>query len=311
MGEIKQTNFRIDQATADAFRKFCEENGLNQAQGFDHIMQVVEMDRAKAAAPERLTEIEEFERYVKNIMATYLNSVELCQNSEVRIREQFSSSLDRKDKTIDDLRAKAEQLQAEKDAAESVAAEAVKAKEQAEKDAAIAEKIRIAAEKTAEDKSTIAATLASRLEETEPKAAGYDKLVVELAEAHGAVRNAEEAAKDAAREAERKKDQAVKEVSDALRAKITDLQDALRDAKSEADAARRDAETAKTAAIAELAEAHRVEMTEIRTRLDARTDDLMKARQQAAEAQLALQQEKERIADLERRLKDALAKAKS
>ena len=47
MGEIKQTNFRVDQDTADAFRNFCEEHGMSQAQGFDHVMQVVEMDLAK------------------------------------------------------------------------------------------------------------------------------------------------------------------------------------------------------------------------------------------------------------------------
>ena len=69
MGEVKQTNFRIDQTTADAFRKFCEQNGMSQAQGFDHIMQIVEMDRAKAVAPGRATEIEGFEKSIKDIMA--------------------------------------------------------------------------------------------------------------------------------------------------------------------------------------------------------------------------------------------------
>lgn len=53
MGEVKQTNFRIDQDSAAAFRKFCEDNGMNQAQGFDHVMQVVELDRAKTAARPR------------------------------------------------------------------------------------------------------------------------------------------------------------------------------------------------------------------------------------------------------------------
>lgn len=77
MGEIKQTNFRIDQDTATAFRKFCEDNGMNQAQGFDHVMQVVELDRAKTAAPGRATEIESFEKSVKDIMAAYLNSLEI------------------------------------------------------------------------------------------------------------------------------------------------------------------------------------------------------------------------------------------
>lgn len=42
MGEIKQTNFRIDQEAADAFRKFCEENGMNQAQGFDSFCSAVD-----------------------------------------------------------------------------------------------------------------------------------------------------------------------------------------------------------------------------------------------------------------------------
>ena len=170
MGEVKQTNFRIDQETADAFRKFCEDNGMNQAQGFDHIMQVVEMDHAKTAAPTRITEIEGFEKSVKDIMAAYLYSIEINQNAEGRIREQFASDLGRKDKTIDELRAKADQLQAEKDEAEAASAEAVKAKEQAEKDAAAAEKVRIAAEKTAEDKQTIADTLAAKLAEAEKKA---------------------------------------------------------------------------------------------------------------------------------------------
>ena len=47
--EIRQVNFRIDQASADAFRSFCTANGMNQAQGFDHLIQVLELNNAKAA----------------------------------------------------------------------------------------------------------------------------------------------------------------------------------------------------------------------------------------------------------------------
>lgn len=318
MGEVKQTNFRIDQETADAFRKFCEDNGMNQAQGFDHIMQVVEMDRAKAAAPGRITEIEGFEKSVKDIMAAYLYSIKINQNAEGRIREQFASDLDRKDKTIDELRQKAEQLQTEKNVAEATAAEAVKAKDQAEKDAAAAEKVRVAAEKTAEDKQTIADTLAAKLAEAEKKAEGYDDLKAALSSSDDArkaaeqqikdiQRDAAEAAKDAAREAERDREKAVREASDILQAQISSLRDELRTSKSETDTARRDAETAKTAAIAELSEAHRTEVANIRAKLDARTDDLMQARQQVGETQILLQKEQAKTADLERQLKSALA----
>lgn len=119
MGDVKQTNFRIDQDSAAVFRKFCEDNGMSQAQGFDHIMQVVELDRAKTAAPGRAVEIEGFEKSVKDIMAAYLNSLEINTAAEARIREQFAADLDRKDKTIDELREKIEQLQVARDDAET------------------------------------------------------------------------------------------------------------------------------------------------------------------------------------------------
>ena len=318
MGEIKQTNFRIDDETADIFRKFCAENGMNQAEGFGHLIKILELDKAKAAAPGRATEIEEFERHIKAVTEAFLRSVEINAAAESRIKEQFAADLSRKDKTIADLRIKAEQLQAEKDTAEAAAAEAVKAKDQAEKDAATAEKVRIAAEKTAEDKQTIADTLAAKLAEAEKKAEGFDDLKAALSSSEEARKTAEqrikdiqrdaaEAAKDAAREAERAKDQAVKEISDALQAQISALQDELRSSKSETDAARRDAETAKTTAIAELSQVHRTEDAEIRAKLDARTEDLMQARQQTGDTQILLQKEQSRTADLERQLKTALA----
>ena len=71
MGEVKQTTFRVDKETADKFRQFCMDAGMNQAQGFDHVMEVLEMDRAKEAVPGRATEIEEFERNIKAVMAAY------------------------------------------------------------------------------------------------------------------------------------------------------------------------------------------------------------------------------------------------
>ena len=75
--EIRQVNFRIDQASADAFRSFCTANGMNQAQGFDHLIQVLELNNAKAATPGRAVEIENFERLTKDLLAAYLTSLEL------------------------------------------------------------------------------------------------------------------------------------------------------------------------------------------------------------------------------------------
>lgn len=112
--ESKQVNFRIDPDSAEAFRQFCTSHGMNQAQGFDHLLQVLELNNAKAATPGRIVEIENFERLLKDILSAYINSIELSSNAELRVQEHFQSDLKRKDRTIDELREKAELMEAEK-----------------------------------------------------------------------------------------------------------------------------------------------------------------------------------------------------
>lgn len=173
---VKQTNFRIDEETASLFRKFCEDNGMNQAQGFDHIMQVVELDRAKAVAPGRATEIESFEKSIKDVMAAFLNSIELNNNAEARVREQFASDLTRKDKTIDELREKNDvlnqkisTLMEEKEVAyaDKVAAE--------EREKHAVEQM-MAAKKNASDQERINSMLTAQLTDATEKLDGYDVL---------------------------------------------------------------------------------------------------------------------------------------
>lgn len=230
MGEIKQTNFRIDQETADAFRRFCEENGMNQAQGFDHVMQVVELDKAKAAIPDRATEIEGFEKSVKDIMAAYLRLIEINNSAEARIREQFASSIDRNERAIDELREKAEQLQAEKEAAETARAEA----EEREKNAADQMN---AAKKIAADKEQINAMLTAQLAEAAQKLDGYDALKASEAELRGRLADMEKALADQKKDAENtaKTVQAQAELAQerAVMAKERELNEKIRQADKE------------------------------------------------------------------------------
>ena len=102
MGEIKQTNFRIDSESADVFRQFCEEQGMNQAQGFDHLIQVLELNRAKAGIEGRLTEITTFEEYIKKIMDAYLTSLQVAQDTEERVREDYKTDISLRDKALAD-----------------------------------------------------------------------------------------------------------------------------------------------------------------------------------------------------------------
>ena len=237
MGEVKQTNFRIDQDSAAAFRKFCEDNGMNQAQGFDHVMQVVELDRAKTAAPGRATEIESFEKSVKDIMAAYLNSLEINAAAEARIREQYAADLTRKDKTIDELREKVEQLQAERDEAETLhtAAEARESAATARMEAA---------QRTAADQERINSMLTLQLTEATEKLDGaqeaFEKcraleaaaaeLRAKLAETERALENEKKTAESSLAQA---KMQAELDTERAVIAKEREMQAQLREADKE------------------------------------------------------------------------------
>lgn len=171
--KIKQTNFRINQETADAFRKFCEKNGMNQAQGFDHIMQVVELDKAKAITPNRQTEIEEFERSIKTLLAAYLNSLELNNNAEARIQEQFASDLKTKDKTISDLQNKVGTLQTEKEKAEKLILETQKSADRAIKDSNFYKEQTETSSKLVFEKEKTITTLSQKLTDAEEKNKAY------------------------------------------------------------------------------------------------------------------------------------------
>ena len=102
--DYKQMNIRLRQDTMDAFRDFCALNGMNQAQGFEHIMQVVELNHAKAVVPGRAVEIEEFERHTKELLSAYLNSIELSQNTELRVAERFKLDMQRSQRITDEVR---------------------------------------------------------------------------------------------------------------------------------------------------------------------------------------------------------------
>lgn len=174
--ESKQVNFRIDPDSAEAFRLFCTTHGMNQAQGFDHLIQVLELNNAKAATPGRAVEIENFERLLKEILSAYIGSIELSSNAEARVLERFQSDLKRKDKTIDELREKIETIAGEKNnqdaALTALKEEQVRTKEQAQHAISQLE----SAKKATADQEEINRILQEQNQQLQEKASRYDSL---------------------------------------------------------------------------------------------------------------------------------------
>ena len=254
MGDIKQTNFRIDQESADAFRKFCEENGMNQAQGFDHMLQVLELNRAKAMVPNSAKDIETFEMHVKKIMESYLQSVEDYNTARESAREEFASALTSKDKTIASLQEKVAQIKADKEIAETTAANADRIADQAVKEASVAKDQAGTALKLAEEKDKTIATLADKLAVAEGKAEGYDEL-----------KKSEEAAKG--RIIELQKDVENLEAG---------FERELKASKEEADRTLKSTQEASDRKVAELKKDHETEIRELKIDMERKISDAQK-----------------------------------
>lgn len=224
MADVKQNNFRIDQSDADRFRKLCDEMGLNQAQGFARLIQVFETNQAKLVTPGRADEIEEFERNIKALMSAYLNSLEINNNAELRIREEYDTALASRDKTIMDLQAKNEQLKTDKDAAEQSAADASLSVAQATKEAADAKDRAEMTGKLLEEKEKTIATLAAKVADAEEKLKEYEEL-----------KKAEQEDKEQIRELERISAEQKKDHETALRELHAELERKVSDAKKDAE----------------------------------------------------------------------------
>ena len=218
MGEVKQTNFRINTEDAEKFREFCNANGMNQAQGFDHIMQIIEMDKAKAAIPERALEVEEFERHAKALITAFLNSVEIAESSEERVLEKYQSLLVSKDEQIMKLQDELKIKEERSTEAYSVAKEAENKYitiEKAMKEAVESER---KMHDSLKDKEEINSMLASRLKDLEQKILDYPTLKEKLDAANEELKNVKQTMRDNLKDAEIASERAALEKERALMA---------------------------------------------------------------------------------------------
>lgn len=220
MAEIKGTNFRLNQEDADQFRIFCESKGWNQAQGFNHLMTFLELDRSKEAIPERKTEISDFEQHANAMVSAFLHSLELNQNAEERIRMEFNQDLERSKVLLDE---KIEQIKELKVQLVDLAGASEQAKQlQKEWDAATeqARKDKLDFEERLADKTRALKEADSRLSMMEIKAEGYDDLKADRDSLEKKLRAAEQEVKDLKKnheiELERTKNKAEKDQNDAV-----------------------------------------------------------------------------------------------
>lgn len=111
--DIKQATFRLDENDINTFREMTEKSGMNQAEMFQGLLNAFEMAKAKNQLADRGKEIDTFQTTVNTLVNMFLNSLEINQTSEERIREVLSLELNTKDNTIKDLQEQKQKLKEE------------------------------------------------------------------------------------------------------------------------------------------------------------------------------------------------------
>ena len=109
MGEkniIKPTSMRLGEEDLKQFKQYADELGLNQAEAFNSLIALAELEKAKNSLKDRAKSIDVFRSTINSLVGFYINSLEENSRAEDIIRQEFSKQLEIKDNTIQDLQEK-------------------------------------------------------------------------------------------------------------------------------------------------------------------------------------------------------------
>lgn len=101
--KTKVSTLRVNLNDEEAFKQYLKDNGYTQAEGFKNLVALMELDNAKKQLNDRAKEIDTFRDTVNKLIHFYVNSLEVNQVAEERIREELNKELVTKDKTISSL----------------------------------------------------------------------------------------------------------------------------------------------------------------------------------------------------------------
>ncbi len=103
INETKPATFRFTDDDVQKFKELASNLNLSQSEMFGGLLNTFEIDKAKQSIPDRAKEIETFQATAEKLKSMFLNSLEINQTSEERIREDLSLELKTKDQAIADL----------------------------------------------------------------------------------------------------------------------------------------------------------------------------------------------------------------
>lgn len=178
----KETKVKPIRTTEEVIKRFdtLTENFPNQSAALEALINAYELQSAKNGIPDRATEIAEYDTHLQAIQRCYLHALDVAQDAESRIRDEFRHKLETLDEEKEELRRKLETAKndvayykAQAENATEAIAKAAAATDNATKHAA-------ALETALTDKQTLIEQLTGRAERAEDKARKADSVIEDL-----------------------------------------------------------------------------------------------------------------------------------
>lgn len=101
--ELKPRTIRADEETFKKFSQISRETFGNQGQCLSTLIHLYEIEQGKKEIPERQVEIETFQTHLNRLVDMFVNSLQLMNDTELRVKGEFADLLNSKDSVIINL----------------------------------------------------------------------------------------------------------------------------------------------------------------------------------------------------------------
>ena len=108
--ELNAISFRADEKTYEKFKSISNLEFQDQGQCLAALINTYEIEKSKKLIPCRKLEIENFQTYINKLMEMYILSLEMNNDTQVRVRGEFDSLLKSKDLTISSMQTEVKNL---------------------------------------------------------------------------------------------------------------------------------------------------------------------------------------------------------
>lgn len=118
--ELKPKSFRIDDLTAERFRKIAEETGGNQQQTLARLIDIYETQKSQEELPQKRADIDQMDEYLQAIRLKYLGILADNVHQEEIMKAKLAARMEKQDTEMEALK---KQIQEAKQSKESMARE--------------------------------------------------------------------------------------------------------------------------------------------------------------------------------------------